>query len=205
MSYTQVITPDLNTVGDVGWCLAFVEKAFDDINYSYATAHDGWMGCQFIHKDQNLPADVCVPIWFDYYEGGINYGHVAIWVPGRGILSSPWRADNTQQWEPDIATIERVYNSKYLGWSEDLMGVRVVKEGDAMQRETVNYIFRGMLDREPTEEELKQWVGGDALLLARLLYNDPRNQQIRFRSNDYDNHAAKGMKPYSGPQLYVKE
>lgn len=130
MTYTQVIAPNLNTVGNIGWCLAFVEKAYNDTNYSYATARDGWDACQFIHQDSginsNLPTDVSVPVWFDYYESGVDYGHVAINVPGRGVLSSPYKADNTQQWFTGIDQCAKVLNCTYLGWSEDLMGVRVI-------------------------------------------------------------------------------
>lgn len=127
----QLVQPNLATVGNIGWCLAFAENVFGT-PHLYATATDGWHATHFPHPDRNLPTDVSVPIWYSYVENGLDYGHVAVNVPGRGVLSSPYRADNTQQWFKDIDDCARVLNCKYLGWSEDIATVRVIKEDDML-------------------------------------------------------------------------
>lgn len=125
----QLIQPNLNTVGNIGWCLSFAEDAFNT-PHLYATATDGWNATKFKRTD-SLP-NAYVPVWFSYVENGINYGHVAVYSPDGRVLSSPYKKNNSQQWFSSIQECERVLNCKYLGWSEDIATIRIVKEGEQM-------------------------------------------------------------------------
>lgn len=168
----QLVYPDLNTVGNVGWCLSFVEDAYHT-PHLYATATQAWNATLYAHTNRDLP-DVQVPVWFSYYEDGINYGHVAINVPGRGVLSSPYKKDGTQQWFKDIDECARVLNCTYLGWSEDLATIKLV-EG-----ETMPYISQEALDDYNYWKAIgmqlsytKAWpaIGGDPSQVQPI-YND---------------------------------
>ena len=115
----------------LGWCLAYVQTAFGT-GWAGATAWDSWsQKTQFKHADGNIPAGVYVPIWFSHTGtyGGItkNWGHVAIYKDGV-VWTSPYShkpyADRLT-----IPEIERIYNAKYVGWSEDIAGTKVIDLG----------------------------------------------------------------------------
>lgn len=132
MSNNQLVQPNPNTVGNVGYCLAFGESAFNT-PHLHPNAFSAWQATQFKHPNEEPPTDVSVPIWFSYMIGSVNEGHIAINIPGRGILSSPYKIGTTQAWLPSIAELERIYSDNgihpltYLGWSEDIAGIRVVE------------------------------------------------------------------------------
>lgn len=190
----QLVTPNLSTVGLVGWCLKFVEDAYSTPHLG-ATATDAWHATQFPHTDA-LPA-AQVPVWFSYYEGGENYGHVAINIPGQGVLSSPYKQDNTQQWFASIAQCEQVLNCKYLGWSEDLATVRLV-EGETMTQDAVEKLvsktYRVATDIDATPEQAGYWVSrimadnNTAYELAVALGADDYkgDPQFRYKGRHYD-------------------
>jgi hypothetical protein len=132
MSYKQLVQPNLNATGQVGLCLAFAEDVFNTAReFPYATK--AWQATKYRHLDQNFPSDVAVLLWWSYKQNGADYGHVAIHVPGKGILSSPWQKGTTHAWLPTIAKLESIYSDggihplTFLGWSEDLAGVRVAE------------------------------------------------------------------------------
>lgn len=159
MSYTQLVNPNLNTVGNIGWCLSFAEDVFAT-PHLFATATDAWNSTAYPHGDA-IPEDVAVPVWFSYWEDGINYGHVAISVPGRGILSSPYKQNGTQQWFSSITQCEKVLNCEYLGWSEDIATIRVVQpQGDNMGSQStvdetaIRLTYNLGLNRDATQDEI---------------------------------------------------
>lgn len=171
---TQLVYPDLSTVGLIGWCLAFVEDAYHTPRGPYC-AWDAWNACEFPHTDA-LP-NVQVPVWFSYYEGGFNFGHVAIWVPGRGVLSSPYKANNTQQWFSSIAECERVLNCRYVGWSEDLVTVKVVEEETVPNSGDVHNAYQIANGRMATDQEVaiytnKPWSAPDGLLYGKVFVDE---------------------------------
>ena len=116
----------------LGWCLAYVQTAFGT-GWAGATAWDSWtQKTQFKHADGNMPSGVYVPIWFSHTGtyGGVtkNWGHVAIYKDGV-VWTSPYShkpyADRLT-----IPEIERIYNAKFVGWSEDLAGSLIIRIGD---------------------------------------------------------------------------
>ena len=189
MKYVQVKKPNLNVPAVLGWCLAYVQDAFGS-GWAGDYALDGWNRNQHNHADRNIPAGVYVPIWFDGYWTGIRYGHVAIYKDGT-VYSSPWSAVSAANKVHDtlgsIAEVERIYRMSYIGWSEDIGGTRVlspVKEEDPMKADDVGDLFHIMRGQEPTEAELKQWVGKPMKELKDVLRAQPswadqiKNQQV---------------------------
>lgn len=123
--WCQVITPNLNVPAVIGMCLAYVQNAFG-LGWTGSYALDGWNRNKANHQDWNIPAGVYVPIWFTGYWNGFNYGHVVIYKDGI-CYSSPYTNKNTHDQLGNVATVERIYGMKYLGWSEDMNGQRVIE------------------------------------------------------------------------------
>lgn len=141
MSSSQLVTPNLNTAGNIGYCLAFVESAYGT-GHLYPYAYNGWQATQYKHEDQNFPDGMYVPIWFSYMVGNTNEGHVAIRMPDGRVLSSPWQQGTTQAILPNIDELVRIYSDNgvhpltYLGWSEDIAGVQVVETSQPLYTTT---------------------------------------------------------------------
>lgn len=136
----QLVQPNLSIIGRIAWCLEYTRKMFG-APVVEPTAWSAWEASQFKHFDA-VPTDVAVPCWFEYPVGSQGPGHVVDSVPGKGFYSSPYSTYTTAQYQqgnntravlPSIAEVERLYHCKYVGWSEDISGVRVVMEGDDMQ------------------------------------------------------------------------
>lgn len=117
MSYSQVKSPNLNTVGKAGYCLVYVRSVFG-VASRYATAAIAWANAVYKHTDA-LP-NVAVPVWFKWETDG----HVAVFVPGKGIYSTTAQGDKVF---PDVESLAKYIGGTYLGWSEDINGVRVVQ------------------------------------------------------------------------------
>lgn len=102
----------------VGYCLKYVRTCFG-IPGKYGSAIIAWNNAKYRHGPSSA-VPVGVPVFF---RGG-RYGHVAISVgngkcrstdyPRRGVVS-----------EVAISTLAKNWNYPYLGWTEDLNGVRV--------------------------------------------------------------------------------
>lgn len=131
---TQLVTPNTSVTDGTGWCLRFTQKVWG-APARYESAWKAWEATQLKHSTaENIPTDVGVVVWFSHYgtygENGNqyydNWGHVVSWIPGRGYLSSPTNGVG-QKWLGSIQEVERAYNSKYVGWSEDINGLRVAK------------------------------------------------------------------------------
>lgn len=102
----------------VGYCLKYVRTCFG-IASKYPSAISAWNNAKHRHGPTSA-VPVGVPVFF---RGG-RYGHVAISVgngkcrstdyPRRGVVS-----------EVAISTLAKNWNYPYIGWTEDLNGVRV--------------------------------------------------------------------------------
>jgi hypothetical protein len=102
----------------VGYCLKYVRTCFG-ISGKYPSAISAWNNAKHRHGPSSaVPPGVPV-----FFRGG-RYGHVAISVgngkcrstdyPRRGVVS-----------EVAISTLAKNWNYPYLGWTEDLNGVRI--------------------------------------------------------------------------------
>lgn len=124
----QLVQPDLTATGSIGWCLQYAARVFHCTGTS-PYAWTAWEATQFKHTDQ-IPIDVAVPCWFSFMVGPVDEGHVVVSVPGKGFYSSPWKQGTDHAVLPSIAEIERIYGAKYVGWSEDILGLRVAQGGN---------------------------------------------------------------------------
>jgi len=132
----QLVQPNLSVQGKAGWCLWFAEEVFAT-PHLYDTAHDAWLAAKYKHPGEQ-PPEAAVPVFWTYYDyrDGVWYGHIATWVPGRGVFSSPLNVKFGSEWYPSIEAMTNRLNqipqaqSSYLGWSEDLANVKIVEGVD---------------------------------------------------------------------------
>ncbi|GAA1073935.1 hypothetical protein GCM10009648_07340 [Tsukamurella spumae] len=172
--YEQTAKPNLNVniSGDIrsygyngatwlGWCLLYSRRAFGGAGLG-TSAWDEWQ--RFVkhkHADRNIPKGVYVPIWFDGWWDGNRSGHVAVYKDG-AIYSSPYTDKASYDKLDSIEEVERIYGMKYVGWSEDIGGKRVIKCKEEVimpKDQDVKDYFRSWEKREPTAAELKDYTG----------------------------------------------
>jgi len=178
MSYQELVEPDRNTQGSIGFCLKFAADAFH-APHIYPTAIAAWNATQFRHLDTDFPPDAPVVLWWEYQDAG----HVAINIPGLGILSSPWKRGTTQAVLGSLAEIERIYHlGNFLGWTEDIEGLRVAQpqEDDVVKIEDAinwynrcNITYRATRGRELDRDTFVSFVGKEFLTFVEYCEDDP--------------------------------
>lgn len=124
-----------------GMCLRYAQSFFG-APVAHRSAWHAFQHVEHRHGPKTPLPDVPVPVWFSHYGtyndglgpydgnsyGWGNWGHVAIHVPGDAIYTSPASGNEGFERYATIAQIERVFNSTYAGWSEDLNGLRVAEQ-----------------------------------------------------------------------------
>lgn len=102
---------------DVGMCQKFVRGEAWEIGSLYGSAIEAWHGAMHKHPgDRNPPLGAPM-----FYSGG-QYGHVVIRTDRMRSTDCP---TSGQVSEADIDWPERTWGDTYLGWTEDLNGVRL--------------------------------------------------------------------------------
>lgn len=142
MAWKQLVDLDLGVKVMSTWCLSLARQVCR-APAREATAHHAWIATKHKHSATEPLPDVPVVVWIGHYatyytaEAGWEtkeWGHVVVWVPGRGFISSPGAGDYpSQEWLPTLdAVVKRFGRNKqgtstgtYLGWSEDISGVRI--------------------------------------------------------------------------------
>ena len=125
-TYKQLVSPNTNVTDGIGWCLRYARNMFGAPTGA-ATAWKAWERAQFKHANRDIPANVSVLLFFSYFEKGVNYGHVVVSVPGKGLYSSPYKSGTGSAVLKSIEEVERLYHCKFVGWTEDVNGKRVVE------------------------------------------------------------------------------
>lgn len=131
MAWNPLVPPRLWVTARPGWCLQYAQSVFN-APVMHETAWIAWQNQQFRHGPSEPLPGVPVLLWFSHwatYNGVyMNWGHVAVLVPGDAIYSSP----STPLGSPPsferygtIQEVERRFSSTYVGWSEDINGLRV--------------------------------------------------------------------------------
>lgn len=139
MSWQQYVTPNLDPYvyvdGELltdwyGWCLATVVCAYNS-PYSGWCAWVGWQDyTQIKHEDRNFPVGVYFPIWFSGYS---DLGHVAFaYVNDNGAMNI-WTSPYTHipyffTGYSSVDDLANGYGLEYVGWSEDIAGMRVIAD-----------------------------------------------------------------------------
>ena len=173
-----------------GWCLAYAECAFGTPRL-YATAHDAWLDTQFKHQDRNLPSGVWVLVWFDhsgdYGQGYKNYGHVALYKDGT-IYSSPVSHKPYADVWTSIEQVEKKYSSTFIGWSEDISGVRVaINQGEIMDTNAGKEMYRSVFHREAESDgAAAQWNGQTATTALNDTRGSDEWKMIDAKVKNYD-------------------
>jgi LysM repeat protein len=117
----QLKEPNLSVVGESGECLVYVREIFG-VAAKYPTATAAWENAEFKHEGDQPPTDVSVPVWFSYNSPD---GHVAVSSGGK-IYSTSAQGDKVFSSVQEL--VDWMHEDfTYLGWSEDVDGVRVVQ------------------------------------------------------------------------------
>ena len=123
-SLKQVITPSVNTYGQPGLCLGYVDDAFHisyGRSYSAKIAANKAVAKGTMHYNTDFPQGVMVPVYWNLTNksDGINYGHVAIWDGHGGFY---WEGNYSST--PNHLTLSQIndilankapINGRYLG------------------------------------------------------------------------------------------
>ena len=115
MTYQQLRPASLAVSGLSGWCLNYARRAFN-VGPKYANAWQAWNNTAYKHTE-GLP-NVAVPVW---YRWG-SLGHVAVYFPGVGVKSTTKKGMQVFKSPEALASF---IGGTYVGWSEDINGVRV--------------------------------------------------------------------------------
>lgn len=202
--WKQLKTPNLDPVvyqgGKVlynwlGWCLAVAETMFG-VPRLYATAWEGWNATKKKHgRNDNIPTDVYLPIWFDGWCNGHRYGHVAIiYINSSNGSVKIWSSPISNKPYADVWTsipqVEKAYGMTYVGWSEDIAGVNVVEwVANTATVAQITALFRELLERDPDQKALDyyQKLAYDAV--RNDIINSPERQKL-LAKKEADRKAA---------------
>jgi len=148
------------TEGYAGMCLLWVRLVFG-VNKVFDTAFEAWNGAQFRHPaDPDPPA--AVPVFFE--PSGNGFGHITYSLGDRRV-----RTTNSATGKIYNTTIDHIatkWGQAYLGWTEDLNGVRVFNSDVAAEQVTdavEDEMARVMQDTEGT-----LWLMGPGSAMSAL-------------------------------------
>lgn len=101
-------------------CLQFVRLALG-VPRKYATARYAWLNAKHRHRSPFAQIPVGVPV---FTQGRNSAGHVVISLGGGWVRSTDWPKDG-KVGRVRLETLLATFQQRYLGWTEDLNGVRV--------------------------------------------------------------------------------
>lgn len=127
----SLVTLNLDVKENAGWCLSFARRVFGaPAGFAHATA--SWNAARFKNTSREMP-NVAVPVYFKWINRivgdpnyGVDQGHVVVFVPGRGFLSSPGVGYGST-WFDSIVAVEKYFGATYRGWTQDINGKRVAE------------------------------------------------------------------------------
>lgn len=133
MTYKSLVAPNLGFRVLAGNCLAMAQ-GIAGARVMYNSATDAANATRKRHHNRKIPNAVCV-LWFDHWgryglpgrEVYANWGHVVVYVPGKGFASSSpvYGEVSTPYYYNSIGAVEQAFNCKFRFWSEDINGKRV--------------------------------------------------------------------------------
>jgi len=134
-AYQSLVTPNLGVRVLAGNCLGMAQRIVA-AGGLYDSATESADATKYRHVVRTMPDAVCAVYfthWGTYGPSGKfprrygNWGHVVIWVPGKGFASSSPRPGETSgpYFYQTLAEVERTFNCTFRFWSEDLNGKRL--------------------------------------------------------------------------------
>lgn len=173
-------------VGD-GQCGTLVRAYWNEVDgtnpISYPDSKDFWFNNVpgYNHTVNPQPGDIAI------YNGhtGFPEGHSAIYV-SPGVFEQNADPDGSPA---HLYNRANTYLLGYLTKEEDMSSIGEVEFNDLFRA------FFGDINLV-TEADRKAWVGGESNTVIRSMAADPRFQPTP---------PPEGVKPYSGPALYVKD
>lgn len=208
MAYEQVLSPNTAVTSRAGMCLWFTEEAYGFKPHTGIDSATGAFNASNKKHYDAHPTNVSVPIYLSHYGSyGTpavykDWGHYFLYVPGRGYLSSPITfLGPGQQWFKSIdeivsAILRTAPNSKtkYVGWTEDIAGKVIVKEGNmeptVQTDDEAAELIRGVFKREPTGGEVASMKG--RYWKERIVYlrTSEAGQSVQYKVDGYDSLAS---------------
>jgi hypothetical protein len=130
--YRQLVGANLSVTEQPYWGLRMTTNIFQ-VPPKYPYCWDAWTAADYKHVQDPLP-NCFVPVWFhvsDFrYSAKKVVGQSVVWDPSSTrFLSNPTHGGmgEGQKWFDSIEEIEKTFNGVYVGWSEDLCGVRLIE------------------------------------------------------------------------------
>lgn len=128
----SLVQLNLDAQENAGWCLSMAQKVLKGVPVANPHATAAWNKAVYKNTSREMP-NVAVPVFFKWINPiktdsnyGVDQGHVVVWVPGRGFLSSPGSGFG-QKWFGSIVEIEKFFGCTYRGWAQDINGKRVAE------------------------------------------------------------------------------
>lgn len=200
--YKQLVQPDLTIVGKVAWCLSYADDVFHT-PHGIPTAWRAWELTKYKHEDKSFP-DVAVPVWFDYYIGKEQFGHVAVRLKNGQIYSSPMLSGKPNAIFNSVEAIEKFLGATYVGWSEDISNVRVAIEEDDVSTVGDNEIDQASwqyFGYGASQEFIKIWRDTESNTFSRMMFEHPVAVERRRQVDEWRKAAESG----TGDFVPVKE
>lgn len=191
----QLVQPNFEIIENAGWCLQYARRVFGAPAVE-STAWQGWMMTEHPHEDRNFPADVAVPVWFDW-KGDVGdghvfrYGHVAVRAADGKIWSSPL-AGRGSAWFNTVDDLTRAFGGgmKYVGWSEDISNVKVVQlqEEETMTPYALNLLAQIGWNRpvNASDKFVADYTGKDIEATLEDVLKSKENLMLRTKAANYD-------------------
>lgn len=207
--FVQVATPNVNVSGTSGWCLQYVDDAVKAPDpHRAGSAQQSWNNAvanKTAHPNEEPPNNVWVPVYYTIENGRYaGYGHVA-WYYSDGKTTKIYDSEyaSGKRNKPYGSGAELIsfmgWQMRYLGWSEVVDGVRVVKpkpieKPKPQEKEEVNldmyviynlnnkahYICDGFNARWiKTERELNFYLGQDGHNKIKFPYTKMYDKEFR--------------------------
>lgn len=167
--HRQLVTPNLDVRAQIYRCLQYVQDAFGSpAEGRPRSAWKAWLGVNQ-KTNRDFPSGVYFPLWFECWTtvDGVydNWGHVVIYKDGT-CYSSPYRKKNTHDVLGSIEDVERIYGCNFVGWSEDIAGLKVIEGGNMPTEQNVNDYFKTYLNEAPTAEQVGYYTSREWTQLA---------------------------------------
>lgn len=148
MKFTSLVKPNLAFQVLAGNCLAMAQ-GIAGARVMHNSATDAANATSKRHHNRKIPNAVCV-LWFDHWgsygmpgrEVYANWGHVVVYVPGKGFASSSpvYGEVSAPYYYNSIGAVERAFNATFRFWTEDINGTIVCEKEDIVTPQDIEKI-----------------------------------------------------------------